>query len=659
MSIDQHVNVTLAVNNAGIKGVGFGLVAVLTYKQLWSDRKRLYSSTNAAVLDGFPADSPEGLAITRAFAQSPHAKQVAVIRGTRPPTLRYALEASDVRDAFEYVLNVGGEGVTATEILYESTSDATDDENLALARIHNALLTQLNAVTGKNFTAAFEALVVADTTFVAEADDDTITTANALVNPDDDFTADNTTEIFTAVAHGLLTGDGPFQVSNSGGALPTGLLALTDYWIIKIDADTFYLATSRANALAGTHLSISTNGTGIQTISDTAETRRVVAHGLRTGDGPLRVSNAGGALPTGLVAATDYWVIRTGTYTFKLASTLALALAGTGLALTTDGTGVQTIADTASTKRPSEALTVTGDVAGDWFFIEVLDTTAVTSEMNHADPGIATDLAEIAVVDKNWYWLKTNYNSKAMVLAAAAWVESQPFKAYIAELCDTDCENLADDNNDVLDEVSDLTYKAVLPIYHRKPNQMIAAGAAGKVAALKPGAWTMAYQEIIGATADTFTDTQSGHLDDKRGTYYKTEADHNLLWEGKVGSTSYGFLDVKVALDFVVDGLQKRLFGVFYALSNSGSKVGYDDADIALLQRTAEGFIDLCKGNTYKIVAPGTPGSTSDPEPSVIFPKVEDIEPGTRALRELPDATINFRIVGAIHTLDITLTVTF
>lgn len=87
------------------------------------------------------------------------------------------------------------------------------------------------------------------------------------------FTAANATEIFTAASHGLQTGDGPIQVSNAGGGLPAGLVAATDYWIIRIDANTFYLATSFANALAGTHLSITTDGTGTQTLADTTATK--------------------------------------------------------------------------------------------------------------------------------------------------------------------------------------------------------------------------------------------------------------------------------------------------------------------------------------------------------------------------------------------------
>jgi hypothetical protein len=78
------------------------------------------------------------------------------------------------------------------------------------------------------------------------------------------FTAVAATDICTATAHGLVTGSG-IQVANSGGALPAGLAATTTYFAIVIDANTFKLATSLANALAGTAIDITTNGTGTQT----------------------------------------------------------------------------------------------------------------------------------------------------------------------------------------------------------------------------------------------------------------------------------------------------------------------------------------------------------------------------------------------------------
>lgn len=83
------------------------------------------------------------------------------------------------------------------------------------------------------------------------------------------FTA-ATTDIVTATAHAFTTGDGPFQLTNSGGALPAGLAVTTDYYVIVIDANTFRLATSRPNALAGTPVvDITGTGTGTHTLGGT------------------------------------------------------------------------------------------------------------------------------------------------------------------------------------------------------------------------------------------------------------------------------------------------------------------------------------------------------------------------------------------------------
>lgn len=67
-----------------------------------------------------------------------------------------------------------------------------------------------------------------------------------------------------------------------------------------------------------------------------------VAHGLNYWDGPFQTSNAGGALPAGVLAATDYWVTPFGADDFKISTSLANAVAGIFVAFTDDGTGVQT-----------------------------------------------------------------------------------------------------------------------------------------------------------------------------------------------------------------------------------------------------------------------------------------------------------------------------
>lgn len=77
-----------------------------------------------------------------------------------------------------------------------------------------------------------------------------------------------TSNAITITAHGYKTGI-VAQVANSGGALPTGVTGSTNYYVIVIDANTIKLASTQANALAGTALTIS-GGTGTNTITPTA-----------------------------------------------------------------------------------------------------------------------------------------------------------------------------------------------------------------------------------------------------------------------------------------------------------------------------------------------------------------------------------------------------
>lgn len=80
------------------------------------------------------------------------------------------------------------------------------------------------------------------------------------------FTA-ATTDIITAAAHGLLTGD-QVQVSNAGGALPAGVTAATYYYFHKLSADTGKLSTTLAGAVAGTgFVDITDTGSGTHTIT--------------------------------------------------------------------------------------------------------------------------------------------------------------------------------------------------------------------------------------------------------------------------------------------------------------------------------------------------------------------------------------------------------
>lgn len=88
------------------------------------------------------------------------------------------------------------------------------------------------------------------------------------VRNSDTFTASADTDLLTLTKTYLTwnTGDA-VVVSNSGGALPGGLAASTIYFVVSVTGLTIKLATSKANAVAGTTINLTSAGTGTHTIT--------------------------------------------------------------------------------------------------------------------------------------------------------------------------------------------------------------------------------------------------------------------------------------------------------------------------------------------------------------------------------------------------------
>jgi hypothetical protein len=80
-----------------------------------------------------------------------------------------------------------------------------------------------------------------------------------------------TTNVVTAVGHGLETGQAVVPTI-SNGSLPSPLVSGTEYFAIRLSADTFALATTRARAVAGTPVvDFTTQGTDSETVTFTPQ----------------------------------------------------------------------------------------------------------------------------------------------------------------------------------------------------------------------------------------------------------------------------------------------------------------------------------------------------------------------------------------------------
>lgn len=86
------------------------------------------------------------------------------------------------------------------------------------------------------------------------------TTTGVTKHPTQTFTAEADDDFITCNSHGIQEGD-QIVVSNSGGALPTGLSASTRYWPKNITANRFQVAAYPD----GPEINLTTDGTGTNT----------------------------------------------------------------------------------------------------------------------------------------------------------------------------------------------------------------------------------------------------------------------------------------------------------------------------------------------------------------------------------------------------------
>jgi hypothetical protein len=548
--IDQHISITISIKNTGIARAGFGLAMILSYSSVIApDFTRLYSDPSDMVNDGFAEDSPEVLGAEAQFDQTPHVTGVLIGRGTNIPTLKYQVSANQVVNSAAYGVNVTGEGVTPSSPSITSAADAT------LQEIHNDLLTALNAVVGANYTAAFAPLA-------------SLTAKN--------FTADHTTPALTSAAHGWNTGDGPLQLSEVGGALPTGLAAATNYWVIKLTANTFLLASTLANALAGTAVAFSDNGSGTLT-----------------------------ATPQGACLS------------------------------------------------PILPFFVTANAAGDYFTLEAVKLRYVRIAIVNVDPGVQADLTNILTEDNTWYAIVTPMLSSAIALEVAAWTESNGAHVYFLDLNESDSVNTSvTDATDTLAQLLALGYKRTLYSFHHSQAEQMSSAWLGVLLPKTPGTWNAKFKSLAGVTVTKLDDTQRANLIARRGNAYTNDG-VPMTWEGTVANLVYGFIDVVDSLDWWFNAAQTNVLGVLVG----HDKIGYDDHDIAMVGGAIEA--SLHDGVESTVFAPGTPGDPNDPAPEVDVPLVASIDPSVRALRELPDINASARLDGSVNKVFINATFTF
>jgi hypothetical protein len=536
----DHVVINLTIQSTGLARQGYGVPLILSHEATFTARVRYYSSI-AAVAADFSTTGPTWRAANVIFAQVPHPARIAVGRATGTVTQAYDIALVQAQAGALYSIEVKGKGITDTTVSYSPGAD------LAFAS------TDVN--TGA--------------------------------------------DVITKTAHGMPTGAGPFRFATTG-ALPTGtgIAVDTNVWIIAPTADTYKLATSKANALAGTAIDITAAGSGSSTLIR-ARNDTIIAQ-----------------LVQGIAAVPGF---------------------ATNFAVTQVPGAAET-----------DTLHVVATTPNAWCSLATFDPDLMTNTQSHAAPSdvtLATDLAAIRKADQGWYSLLTYFNSSSYVQACETFTEANG----ITYAWDSPDAAIVTTAQNVGTDVGALSlasgFAASMGGYHPSPADFMMAGELGRWLPTLPGRATPKFKTLALVRPVTLTDTHKANLRARRmNSYEQVVTDRAFFWEGTVFSQIFKFFDVRRNSDWLSDNVQKAILGVFVG----SDIVPETPAGVSKLAGSLRGVGDL--GETQGVLRAGW--TVQAP----VFDDIPDVELGNR---NLPGLTLAGALAGAIHTaipVDINLT---
>ena len=253
---------------------------------------------------------------------------------------------------------------------------------------------------------------------------------------------------------------------------------------------------------------------------------------------------------------------------------------------------------------------------------------------------IAAELNDIMEQSNLWYGISLCTQDPAVILAAAAYVETQ-LKIYIADSAQSTIPTAG--SGDVLSQLKALGYKRTALMYSKETDvaeEGPSAAWLGGQLPQTPGSSTWKFKQLVGITPSTLTETESNYViglpgtPQKNGNIYQVVGGVPITQEGwMVGGQ---FIDITVGLDW----LESRMKENVYSLLVQAPKVPYTDQGISII-------VNGVRQTLAQGVATGLIDGNSDI--TVTAPSVQDIPQADRANRILPDVKFSCRLAGAIH----------
>lgn len=255
--------------------------------------------------------------------------------------------------------------------------------------------------------------------------------------------------------------------------------------------------------------------------------------------------------------------------------------------------------------------------------------------------GPATDaLADAKLVDKGWRHLivVNDGETASTVQAISALVEAMEHKMYFAGL---------DVDDDTTITVTGLRRTVLFYCDATEDVPVPVAALVGETAGYAAGSITYKNTILTGIAAQDLTDAQIEAIHQKGGITFVAKAGDNVTSEGKVAGGEY--IDVIDSEDYIIQQLTYRTQKVL----NQAAKVSYDNNGIGLLESVAKDVLQGAYNNG--MIATNEDGS---PAYWVDYALRENTKETDRANRKYIGGNFGFALAGAIHTVEVTGTIT-
>jgi len=341
---------------------------------------------------------------------------------------------------------------------------------------------------------------------------------------------------------------------------------------------------------------------------------------------------------TNLIANYDYTVYVNGlaaTYTSDADPTVAEITAGLKLA-------IDALAQPVTTTDNLVAIRIESNAIADQFRFTVAERQILTQTNETPDGtpnGIVADITAVKDANDEWYTLHLTTLSKAVIKAAAVYVETL-IKLMVVSSAD-DAIYDSGSSTDVAAELQTAGYGRTVLMYHPKAlEQYPGAGWAGLALPKDPGSITWKFKTIAGADYTELTSSEETAIKNKDCNSYVRISGVSMTQEGVVSGGE--FIDVVRGLDFMRARLQEYIFARLVNLD----KVPYTDRGVGVIEAEVRAVLDLCVGQ--EIIVEGY---------TVTVPLVADISTTDKANRLLPDVKFSATLAGAIHATEVDGTV--